>query len=884
MNRRVVKSCLRTLVLVIICVFCATPVSANKIKVLAKDASVHTDRMPNGLNCYVVVNPAQKGMVDLALVQNTGKKTLSGLDERRLVNISREALGSQRRLLSESVQKFFTSHGASAGKDGFVKVTDDATIFHFHDVDISTHSAVLDSTLLVLMGIVDRITESEDTLLTGWFVPSDQAVIVCGDVDAGKVMERLRGLSFMTAQYESKPRREYVWKNAGGVSATIRESSSGLSGFRAEWRLARTPRQNMNTVQPLVLDMYMRELSFLAERRIKAALCSADIPYASVSCSYVLPANHLDDDAFAVETQVAMADASEAVRIVASALSSIAAGDISASEQGAAENLCFEKMLSNEKSFSNDRHVRICASAFLYNASLASEESKNDFLMTRHLPDSTELKIFKSIASASLDPHDNLSLTLSLRDAQMTTDSLKAIFHKGWSAPLTAPAGPSDAVSSGQTQVWKQDPSEVVKVKMKSSRKEYLSGGTFYTLSNGLKVVVKQAASDGIIHWAMILNGGFGHIPDLEIGEASYVSEFLDMCLLCGVKAESFKDAIRRDGITMDVDVSHSRTKLSGRIPDDGMADLMRVLLTVADTFTPDDREIDYRIRREPLVLAAASGTMQGRIAAIDSVMCPDYAYCTRKTGFDRDFILKAERFYRMLFSKMDDGMLVLVGDVDEKLLKQVMMKYAGEFPTSGRKSPRPVVNYQPISGTILLEREGDANEIDMVMSAPVLMTAENSCVAEIASMCLSNNVSRIVTGRGLHVRVRHNCDFYPQERLSMMLSLREASVDGFAPGTSHHEPMEALAAVRGLLKDLGSMELTQAELASCKVYLKQRMEQRRAEPEYWHDAISLRYIDGKDFTSGYEAKIDAITVEDVRNLLGLLSKGARVEYVINRK
>ena len=164
---------------------------------------------------------------------------------------------------------------------------------------------------------------------------------------------------------------------------------------------------------------------------------------------------------------------------------------------------------------------------------------------------------------------------------------------------------------------------------------------------------------------------------------------------------------------------------------------------------------------------------------------------------------------------------------------------------------PRPVVSYQPISGTILLERDGDANEIDMVMSAPVLMTAENSYVAEIASMCLSNNVSRIVTGRGLHVRVRHNCDFYPQERVSMMLSLREASVDGFAPGTSHHEPMEALSAVRNLVKDMESVVLTDKEIASYKALLKQRIKRRQSEPEYWHDAISLRYIDSKDFTSG---------------------------------
>ena len=115
------------------------------------------------------------------------------------------------------------------------------------------------------------------------------------------------------------------------------------------------------------------------------------------------------------------------------------------------------------------------------------------------------------------------------------------------------------------------------------------------------------------------------------------------------------------------------------------------------------------------------------------------------------------------------------------------------------------------------------------------------------------------------------------------MLSLREASVDGFAPGTSHHEPLEALSAVRGLLKNMETIELTDAELASYKSYLKQEIKSRQEHPEFWHDVISMRYIDGKDFVSGFEAKIDAITVKDVKNMLGLLSQGARVEYVINR-
>ena len=163
MNGIVAKTQIRIIILALASIFCTIPVSANKIKVLPTDKSVREAVMPNGLKCYVVASPTQKGRADFALVQNTGIKTASDVDDARLKEIARESLASQPRLLSPSVQEFFTSHGASAGKDGFVKVTDDATIFHFRNVDISSGSGVADSTLLVLMGIVDRITFSQDT-------------------------------------------------------------------------------------------------------------------------------------------------------------------------------------------------------------------------------------------------------------------------------------------------------------------------------------------------------------------------------------------------------------------------------------------------------------------------------------------------------------------------------------------------------------------------------------------------------------------------------------------------------------------------------------------------------------------------------------------------
>jgi hypothetical protein len=51
-------------------------------------------------------------------------------------------------------------------------------------------------------------------------------------------------------------------------------------------------------------------------------------------------------------------------------------------------------------------------------------------------------------------------------------------------------------------------------------------------------------------------------------------------------------------------------------------------------------------------------------------------------------------------------------------------------------------------------------------------------------------------------------------------------------------------------------------------------------DPQYWVDAIVVRYLDGKDLTTGYAANIDALSKDDVKRVLALIDRGCKVEYV----
>ena len=71
------------------------------------------------------------------------------------------------------------------------------------------------------------------------------------------------------------------------------------------------------------------------------------------------------------------------------------------------------------------------------------------------------------------------------------------------------------------------------------------------------------------------------------------------------------------------------------------------------------------------------------------------------------------------------------------------------------------------------------------------------------------------------------------------------------------------------------------AFLAACKEHLKNLISFRMQEPMYWVDAIAKRYLDGKDFTTGYAARVDAVTEDKVKLLLLALNEGSKVEYVV---
>lgn len=855
--------------------------NAQELPLMPSDPAVSTGVLPNGMSYYIVENPTSKGLADFALVQKTGSETVSSGEHELPVKVAKDALASLPRLQSESTQSYLVRHGIVPGKDGYVKVSENATVFHFSNMAVTSGEVAVDSTLLVLFDIAGRSMSSDDAFLNKWYATADQAIVVSGDIKPASIEQKLKLLSLMILPSKSEDRGTYVWQN---IEEPVYECSPyyarNLANVTATWISPRTPKEYMNTVQPAIFEMFVSELGIIAQERLKQRLCHEGVPVADISYRHINTVKSLGDESFTVSVTVPSEHADLAVKTLAEEMSALDAGKAQPHELEMAKRR-YAAMVRNRSSEvikSNSEYVDRCASAFLHNAPLSSDKEVLSFLISRDIDIVTELRLFNTVISALLDGKRNLTVECRAgEDSNMASPYLRELFSSSWTKE-------TDFVSKQPVDSIPLPPAGE-KIKVKSVKREHMSGGEIWTFENGFKVVYKRHDTGRRLHYSLALNGGYGNIKGLSKGEGAYMSDYLNLCKVAGMPANEFRQALDAEYITLTPEVNISNTIISGSAPESRVDLLMRVLLAVANESEPDPEAYEYYKACVDAKHEYLKGTVRDRIAAIDSLMCPDHIYSSIKTPgkLTNGFPSLANAFLKGQSAKMNDGVLVLVGNIEETRLRKLLQMYVGEFRTTDRSFTRTVVSYQPVSGASTYTVNGMQNSADIAMSVRLPLTADNYLASNIAAEILKRHISEALEGTGTYIRLSHNNRIYPEERFNVLLTLEEASHDGFAAGVELTGFDEALRRLRKALGSVSSMEISDDVLSMYKEILKGHISLNSTAPEYWTHALTMRYLDGKDLTTGYAAKIDAVSATKVKNILSQLTESTKVEYITRK-
>ena len=826
--------------------------SAQDLPTLGQQAGIITGHFANGISYYIVPNTSSKGYANLALIQK-------GVDNQE---DARSALD----------YSFPASKGVGYTRDGYISYAGGAAVFKFEDVP-TFQSVALDSTIVLLFNLIGSHK-------------GEQAIVACGDLDAPRLKDRLYLMSLTVSKRTPAQEKEpYIW--APSDKARFIHYNNGcrtLSEIRVVYSTSRTPAKYMSTPQPLVADMYARQLGYILRKRVEALFREQNIALGYLRFKYTDSSKTDSDEQYSFVVGVAEEDIATATGLISGVLADLDKNGVSPEEFMDAKS-AFQVWAQqvSATALTNREYVSICAANYIYGASMASRKEIMNFFGGRRIALEQDLSMFNRFVSALLDVLRNLTVQYGTPADSLDTSSLQKDFQSSWKAPAEASAY-RVKIDDTLSLYYPVDR----KVKIKSETVDPQTGGSIWTFSNGVKVVFRKTA-DARIRYAMMIRGGYTEVPGIKEGESAFVGDMLGLYDVCGMNSMQFRNMLEANGIIMNCRVSIADMRISGTVPADRLNLLFRSLLSIQKNRSLNPNTFAYYKRCEALRQEDFRFSTEGINAVADSIMCPDFYYPLTKSvdKLGDSLPANAESYFATQFLKAQDGVIFIEGNLNPYNQQKFLCKVIGGFRGNKTFSVRPKVTYQIRSGcsTYTLDKSerllGDGVSASLAMAAERPFTMQSWCAFRIAVEHLRRELVMDLAPLGYSFDIVPELRFLPVERIAVYVNSRPCPSEGLPGDVEPADPMEVMNRFRESLARISGTRLTAATLKGLKDALAHEMEGELANPDYVMEAFLLRNSEGKDIISNYSTYLNKVTIDDVAAVIEALEKGSKVEYVI---
>lgn len=816
-------------------------VPAADLPTLPVDSRIIKGTLGCGATYYMVSNSSVKGYADIAVI-------------RRDEAPSQEA---RRTLRSD----FFSRMGIAPGPEGYLSDYDGSSVFRYRHV--AFHNAdVLDSTLLYTFSQMSRSR-------------AEQAVIVCGDIDPVELKKKMDIFSMLVPRILVKESHtpDYVWEPspAPSVNVTTVPGKKDVE-ISVTYSSARIPHNLMNTPQTLTTRILAQEFQAILGHRLKRNFHDVGIPYGEISFSSLGSADTPGDERYTVSVNTTPEYAESAMRTISSTIGELDSFGATVEEFSDAKRILTPAYLRKAAEMpSTEEDTDRCIAHFLYGAPLSPFAEEARLFARKNVPDSIQTRHFNQFSAALAEQLSNLSLQYVTASDSLDRDEALFYYNLAYLYGSIAPSGKDYSWHSADSLGLERD---LPRVRIRTEKTEPITGGKLWTFSNGIRVAFKQIPGSGMFSYSLVLNGGLSTIKDIKPGEGGYFADILSLYDAGGLSAPAFRDLMESAGISMNTDVGVFSMSLSGDAPSSQLLFLLKTLRAIACDRHLNSSEFEKYLRSKPLRPASIEDKVFLQLN-------PGFAASASRDpeALSAETAQKADDYFAKRFARMNDGILLLAGDLDEGVVKKMLTRTLGGFDTDRGSLPRPAVDLRPIVGARAMEGTGEPG-VYVMMDAPYAVTAQSFYTADIAAEALRYALLVHLAPYGYTVDVSPTLIVHPQERFRMFITCRPANKSGL-PEDSIRDMDRAVTAVRAAIKNISGKPVQQAYLKAWKATVLQQVKDDMHSPEGAVTALKNRYAFGKD-VSRYEESINSVTPEELRNFLHALASGGRIEYIVD--
>ena len=724
--------------------------------------------------------------------------------------------------------------------------------------------------------------ESLTNFYKKWYNPDMQALVIVGDIDVDKIENKIKTI-FSDIPAPEVPTQKVLHKipeNAEPIFGIITDPEATSSQIEMLWRGEPLPKELNNTDVAYMLDMIKTYIRLIMNERFGDITSKPDAPFIGASFGIGKLCNTCE----AVSGNVTFKDG-DAVNAFKAFLIEVEKlrryGFTEGEVLRAKENIiqAYERSVKAAATRQNAEFVRPLLNNFFFNSPYLAPEKALEY--AKAICGQLNAQLLNQMLPQLL-AEKNVLVLYNGPEKEGLVNPTEAELKEVYAAAKNAEIAPNAEENVNEPLL---DVNALKGSKIKKEKKG-IYGETVWTLKNGVKVIVLPTShkKDQVII-NLSKDGGKTLIAteDLPSFEDNIwklflrntgVSKFSGTTLpkmLAGKSAganpyiSNLSHGIAATSATKDMETAFQLLYLTftdPRFDEDeyqtGIDQIKAILPNIQK-----DPDFNYEIEKEKIF----------------------YNNNPRVLELNEELLQKAnlatlERVYRELFKDAAGAEVTIIGDFDINLVKPLVEKYIGSLPkgkkaTDYNKDNCIAVAEGQIEKTVNYEMQTPKSTVHQLYTAYLPVDIKTSVTLDAANYILDMIYTKTIReeqggtyGVGSALQGRRK----PSPRIDLHVLF-----------TTNVESAEKLSQIAiDELKKYAENGPTQEQFNMAVENMKKNLPEKRISNAYWLSALNHYYEYGVDYDKEYEAAINSLTPEDIKNILQeILAQGNFIEVTL---
>lgn len=914
--------------------------SAQELPKMPLEQAVRYGKLANGLTYYIRHNEKPKGQADFYIAQKVGS-ILEEDNQRGLAHfLEHMCFNGTENFPGNSLISWLEGNGVKFGANLNAYTSIDETVYNISNVPVG-REGVIDSVLLILHDWADGLTLDPEEIdkergvihqewrrsMVGqmrilenllptiypnskygyrlpigtievidnfkpeeirdyyetWYRPDQQGIIVVGDIDVDKIESKIAKI--FSGIKMPEPVKERVYFPVPDTEGTIFAigSDKELSNPMIELMIKQEalPEELKGTQAELASNFLKYVIEFVLNERLNDIASQPDAPFAAASAGYGTFLLAKTKDALEISALPKGNETATALSAIYRELLRAADGGITASEY---ERAKAEYMSTLEAAF-NDRanvesgkYVREYVRHFIDGEAAPGIEAEWQFaqFMVPQLPIAAINGTLKEMVTK-----DNRIVMVLMPEAegysnpteQQLADAMAAV-DKEDIQPYVDQAR-EDAFVNGLPS-----PGKIVAEKQLPQW-----GATEWTLSNGVKVVVKPTTfKDNEILFSASALGGFSEVDASKAADLIVMPYAFEKLGFGDYTASDTEKYLSGKKISISPGISSYSRALTGETTPKDLPVLMELIYNVFTCPSIDEKEYESQIQALKAMLANQEATPNYKFSElfIKSIYDdPRRGMMTTATAdaASRTSILE---ILREMTANAADFTFVFVGNVDEAQMKVLAEKYLAVLPADQSKAKTTTVadvaslDITRGAATIIekMEMQTPQTFVAIVASGDMPYNVKDRALASIAGQILSKRlISTVREDMGAVYSISASGSLAPFGKSNAVIQ----SAFPMKPEMKD----EVLAYIAGQFEDMQS-NISQEEFSNVIEYMIKNAKESLEKNNPWLSAIVTgELVPGVDTLNGVVELYQGLTTDDVKDFMKRLMSQNNYRVVV---